>query len=427
MTTVTDSFGNPIDPTVSYARGKVLGSLTDEALRMLNGRRLVRERILAGGNESVFNLTALSRGFPMDDTDLARLESQFTYYAHFDDVVERKVVAFLGGDPDVHTGFVTNRVSAAMIPIMCTLLEPGDTLLSIIAKGRSHPSMERGVRLAQGVFKEAYGYAGAAAALEAGLRPKLAAVTPISHAKHHMEYEELVRTLQLFAEVGVPVFLDDAHVSARMAVYGEPPSFQVGPIDLAIFSPDKHMDGPRAGALAGRKELVRRIQGFSFGHGIDAQTSHAAAVQRAIEKYDPEPVAEAGRLAEQLLQSLRQRFGAQAVYPAGPGVGMAEDTIVKLASQGAPGRDLAIVPIEVTSMLCMHLLEDYGVVTIPAVGMPGSSPAVRFMLYPDGARFGTERVVDALEESLDFLSERLDDPDAAAATIFGPLAAAGEA
>ncbi len=95
----TDSFGNPIDPSVSYARGCVLGDLASEALRMLNGRRIVRERILAGGNDNVFNLTALSRGFPVDEEDLGRLETQFTYYAHFDGAVERKVVEFLRRDP----------------------------------------------------------------------------------------------------------------------------------------------------------------------------------------------------------------------------------------------------------------------------------------------------------------------------------------
>ena len=41
----TDSFGNPIDPSVSYARGRVLADLAGEARRMLNGRRIVRERI----------------------------------------------------------------------------------------------------------------------------------------------------------------------------------------------------------------------------------------------------------------------------------------------------------------------------------------------------------------------------------------------
>lgn len=424
--TGTDSFGNSIDPSVSYARGAVLRNLADEAGRMLNGRRLIRERILAGGNDNVFNLTALSRGFPIEPDDVERLKTQFTYYAHFDRKVEDRVVEFLGGDLSVHAGFVTNRISAAMIPIMCNMLEPGDTLLSIVGKGRSHPSMGRGVQLAQGVFEEAYGYAGAAAALDKGMRPKLAAVTPISHAKHHMEYDDLVRTLDLFAAAKIPVFLDDAHVSARMAVYGEPPSFQVGPIDLAIFSPDKHMDGPRAGALAGRKDLVERIQGFSFGHGIDAQTSHATAVYRAIEKYDPEPVAEAGRLAKILLGSMRQRFGADTAYPAGPGIGMTEDTVVELARQRANDRDLKIVPIEATSMVCMHLLEKYGIVTIPAVGMPGSSPAVRFMLYPDGGRIGIEDIVDAFEDALEFLAARLDDPAAAAETILGPFAAGAE-
>ena len=419
----TDGFGNPIDSSVSYARGTILRDLGDEALRMLNGRRLIRERVLAGGRDTVFNLTALSRSFPVDEQDLERLDTQLTYYAHFDRKIEDKVVEFLGGDPEEHAGFVTNRISSAMISIMCTMMEPGEALLSIIGKGRSHPSMERGVRLAQGDFHEAYGYAGAADALASGIRPKLAAVTPISHAKHHMDYDDLVKTLRLFADEDIPVFLDDAHLSARMAVFGEPPSFQVGPVDIAIFSTDKHMIGPRAGPMAGRKDLINKIQGFSFGHGIDAQTSHAAAVYRAIEKYDSEPVAEAGRLAELLLGNMRQKFGSEAVYPAGPGIGIAEDTIVNLALDRAGGRKLAIKPIEATSTVCLYLLEKYGVVTIPSVGMRGSSPSIRFMLYPDGGRFGVDRIIDALDDGLDFLAGCIDDPAAAQQTILGPFAA----
>jgi L-seryl-tRNA(Ser) seleniumtransferase len=418
-----DKYGNPIDSAVSYARGTILRSSADEALRMLNGRRLVREQVLAGGKERIYNLTALTRSFPVEPPDLDRLESQFTYYAHFDDKVEEEVVRFLGGDPDRHAGFVMNRISSAMIAIMCALLEPGDAFLSIVPRGRSHPSMERGVRLAQGVFREALGYEAAAEALRTGPRPKLAAVTPITHAKHHMDYDDLLRILDLLYQEDVPIFLDDAHLSARMAVYKEPPSLQVGPVDLAIFSPDKHMIGPRAGALAGRTELVRRIQGFSFGHGIDAQTSHAAAVYRAILVRDPEPVAEAGRLAEALLAKLRQAYGNERVYPAGPGIGMSEDTIVDLARERAPERKLAVVPIEATSLLCMHLLEQHGVVTIPAVGMPGCSPAVRLMLYPDGGRFGIGRAADALDEAIDDLSERMHDREAVAESILGPFAA----
>ena len=112
-----DKYGNPIDSAVSYARGTILRSSADEALRMLNGRRLVREQVLAGGKERIYNLTALTRSFPVEPPDLDRLESQFTYYAHFDDKVEEEVVRFLGGDPDRHAGFVMNRISSAMIVV----------------------------------------------------------------------------------------------------------------------------------------------------------------------------------------------------------------------------------------------------------------------------------------------------------------------
>ncbi len=40
----TDRFGNPIDPTVSYARGSFLASELDEMLCQRHGYALIRER-----------------------------------------------------------------------------------------------------------------------------------------------------------------------------------------------------------------------------------------------------------------------------------------------------------------------------------------------------------------------------------------------
>ncbi len=59
MASRADRFGHPIDPTVSYARGSILTSEIDEALRQRHGYELIRERVARGGDDAVFNLTGL--------------------------------------------------------------------------------------------------------------------------------------------------------------------------------------------------------------------------------------------------------------------------------------------------------------------------------------------------------------------------------
>src|SRR2546427_310938 len=44
-----DRFGNPIDPTVGYARGRVLRGTDEEVAKTLRARALVRELAPAGG------------------------------------------------------------------------------------------------------------------------------------------------------------------------------------------------------------------------------------------------------------------------------------------------------------------------------------------------------------------------------------------
>ena len=40
-----DRFGNPVDPSVRYARGSILKSTDEEVARMLRARHMVGERV----------------------------------------------------------------------------------------------------------------------------------------------------------------------------------------------------------------------------------------------------------------------------------------------------------------------------------------------------------------------------------------------
>ncbi len=61
MAATTDRFGNPIDPTVGYARGTILRGTDEEVAKTLRARRLVRDRIEGDGVDSIYDLTGMNR------------------------------------------------------------------------------------------------------------------------------------------------------------------------------------------------------------------------------------------------------------------------------------------------------------------------------------------------------------------------------
>src|SRR6185503_9026773 len=110
-------------------------------------------------------------------------------------------------------------------------------------------------------------------------------------------------------------------------------------------SSDKHVAGPRAGVLVGRKELITTIRSHAFELGLDAQASQYVGVGNALRDFDPKPVAEAGQLARELLALVQPRY-ANRVYLGGPGVSMSGEDALEFALQAA-GRsgDSPLVPI----------------------------------------------------------------------------------
>jgi L-seryl-tRNA(Ser) seleniumtransferase len=260
MSVRTDRFGNPIDPTVSYARGTILAGELEESLRQRHGFELVRARFMREGDAGVYNLTGLIRGFPLQKSDEEWLKSYIHFNARVDGQLERLALKILGGDEAEHDGFLSNRVSAGILAIMLTVLAENDLVLSLVPADRSHPSTRSGVNLARGRFQEVIGVAAFEAAYASGTRPKLVVISTIGPSKHHMNAPDVLRTIALARQHGAMVMLDDAHMASRVAWYEEAPGLALGSPDLVVWSLDKHLGGPRSGFVAGRKELIRRVR-----------------------------------------------------------------------------------------------------------------------------------------------------------------------
>ncbi|MEE9532931.1 MAG: aminotransferase class I/II-fold pyridoxal phosphate-dependent enzyme [Acidimicrobiia bacterium] len=411
---------NPAAMTVgpeTYGQGSILARTEDEARRSMQGRRMIRERVMAQGKDSIYNLTGLVRGFPLTLDDLDNLENQFTFYTHYLGRAEAMAVEYTGADPQEFDAAICNRVTSAMLAIMLGTLERGDRVLSLVPRSRSHPSVQQAVELAGAAFHEVQGLE----ALEQALRQgpwKMLVITPLTPSKNHLPAAEIRRAISLAKASDQIVFVDDAHMMSRSIFYDEPVAFGLGEVDVAVWSLDKHVPGPRGAAIIGRKALMQSISAQVFQFGLEAQSGHYVAMVRGMEAFDPEPIRQAGELARTLFQRLQPRFGPQ-LYQAGPGVAMAAEDFARAVCEQAGTQETPLAPAEISITGCFLLFEHYGIITIPIVGAPGAAPTFRLMMHPDGARFGLERLEEAVVASIDQTAGLLQKPEAVRQLLLG--------
>lgn len=420
-TGATDRFGNPIDPIVRYARGSILKSTDEEVTRMLRARHLVGERVRAMGRDSIYDLSGMNRGSGLGADEVPHLTSHVPFFERFEGKTEPLALKHMGADPARHRALILNRVSAANFIALTTLLANGDRVLGFApAGGVTHPSVVRPIAMAGARFQEFFSYADLERAWHDEGAPRLLIITPITASKKHLDLADFKRALALPRAAHTLVFVDDAHMASRIGFFEEPRTFEVGDIDLAVCSADKHVAGPRAGVFVGRPDLVTAIGSRAYELGLEAQAGQYVGVANALRDFDPQVIKRAGELAKQLVEVLAEQYGAKRAYLGGPGVSISGDDVLDIAREQLGTDDKpALVSVEAAGLVAMEMLEQDGILTIGAVAMPGSAPALRLMMYPDGHKLGVERIAASVENGIARLSEVLDDVDEAAAQLLG--------
>ena len=417
----TDRYGNALDPIVRYARGQVLKGSDDEVQRMLHARRIVGELVRSKGKEGVYDLSGMNRGSGITAEDVPHLSSHVPFFARFEGKTEPLALKHMGADPAKHAALILNRVSAANFVALTTLLKPGEQVFAFApVGGAAHPSTVRPISMAGARLTEFHTLRELESAWRASGPPRLLLITPISASKRHIPYDEFTAALALPRAPRTLVYVDDAHMATRIAFFDEPPTFQVGGVDLAVCSADKHIAGPRAGVMVGRKDLVTAIASRAYELGLEAQAGQYVGVGNALRNFDPRAVKEAGKIAVDLIKILAQKYGSERVYLGGPGVSISGDDAIAIALEARGGViKPKLVAAEAAGLVAMQMLEHDSILTIGAVAMPGSAPAVRLMMYPDGPRLGVERIVASIEHGIDRLSVVIDDVDAARKQLLG--------
>ncbi|WP_242538546.1 selenocysteine synthase [Trinickia acidisoli] len=421
-TVKTDSFGNPIDPTVGFARGSIIRSSLEEALRLRHAQAVAARRVQMLGAESIGVFTGNQRDFPIQPEDISTLCEEWVGPGLAAEELRQVAIGHMGGRGDDAVA-IFNRTSAGIIATIAALSD-GKPVVSIVPPGgRSHASVVRGSKIAGVAMHEIQGD-------EAWLqiigihRPALVVVTTVTSSLERLEDRITKEVIQYAHALGLTVFLDEAYgARLRTVLHGGQISLQLG-ADISITNCDKAgLSGPRAGVLVGRNEFVTAAAAKGAEFGMEARAPITAAVMRSLEKYRPDDLREESAAGQKLAEALERKMGKDLVQRSDLGPMVDEDSVLRvlLKIAGRENCKPVVVPCEATSALGMVLLEDHGILTVNTHGQPGARVSLRLKPTLDALRRtgGFDAVVSAVGQSLEKVANVIDDRNAIARLIVG--------
>ena len=186
--------------------------------------------------------------------------------------------------------------------------------------------------------------------------------------------------------------------------------------DIAITSTDKLMGGPRGGLMSGKSDIMIQIKSKAHHQfGLEAQSPLVAGMVRALENLSPEIILEAFINKHDLYNVLKDDFKHVKETPTGLML-TPESLKLELKERGIK-TDLS--PNDLAFLFAMLLLRNNGIITIPAVGMPGASATIRIDLASkDAARITTQEIVKSFLDTLSELVNIIDDNEACKAVLY---------
>jgi len=418
----TDSFGNPLDPIVGFARGRIIQSSVDEARRLRQGQKVAAERVRKLGPQSIGVFTGNQREFPLKVEDLNTHCEEWVGPGLFAEELRQAAIAHMGGLPTDGVATV-NRTSAGIIATIVALAE-GQSVVSVVPPGgRSHASVIRGCGIARVELHEVQGDKDWAAAIEQH-KPALVVITTVTSSLEFLDDAVAMDAAGVAKASGAKVLLDEAY-GARMrpVLRSGVLSLKLGG-DLAITNCDKAgLSGPRSGLLVGRPELVTRVSAKASEFGMEARAPIAASALRSIQRFSPQDLIDEAQAGQKLAHAMRERLGAELVAVSDLGPMIEEDLALKevFRRAGRSTDNAGVTPAEVTSALGMVLLRDHGILTVNTHGQPGARVSVR--LKPTHGAIervgGMARLIEAMDTSFSEVARYVAKPEGLAQLILG--------
>ena len=364
----------------------IVNNSLDEVKKRESALKIIKEIINDEGRDSLYDVTGLSGGFIASDDELDLLET-YVGPAIFEDELQIVGKEHLGGEKVL----AVNRTSSGILASILALVNQGDHVSHFLAEFPAHPSIPRSCAIVGASYDEFVD-------IDKFTIPdntSLVVVTGSTMDHKVIDEEIFKKVIDMAHERDIPVLVDDASgARLRTAVFNQAKATELG-ADLVVTSTDKLMPGPRGGLMAGRNDLIDEIKVKANQFGLEAQPPLILAMVNGIKNYTEENLVKAISRKEEFYELLSEKYEMFEKTPTG--VMVSEDSLKDQLEK-------LNVEIELSKKDCcflwaMVLLKDFGIITIPAVGMPGASATIRIDL-------STHDVIDI---DLNVLYEKIDD------------------
>ena len=345
----------------------IVNNSLDEVKKRESSLKIIKSIIENEGRDSLYDVTGLSGGFIASDEELNLLET-YVGPAIFEDELQIVGHKHLGGEKVL----AVNRTSSGILASILALVEEGSHVSHFLAEFPAHPSIPRSCAIVGASYDEFID-------IDKFTIPENTSLVVVtgSTMDHKVIDEELFKkVIDMAHENDIPVLVDDASgARLRTAVFNQAKATELG-ADLVVTSTDKLMPGPRGGLMAGRKDLIDEIKVKANQFGLEAQPPLILAMVNGIRNYTEENLVKAMSRKEEFFDLLSEKYEMFEKTPTG--VMVSEDS---LKDQW----DKLNIETELSKKDCcflwaMVLLKDFGIITIPAVGMPGASATIRIDL-----------------------------------------------
>jgi len=384
----------------------LINSLVDEVNRRDASLRIIKSLLQKHGREGFYDLTGLAGGFPILSEDKGLLET-YAGPAVFEDALQTFGKIHLGGERIL----ALNRTSSGILAVVLALVKEGDEIVHYLPKLPAHPSIPRSAELVGATYREFDDID----EFEVGENTSLVFITGSTMDHEVINKKDFLRVVEISKSNGIPVVVDDASgARLRTIVYKQPRAMDMG-ADITITSTDKLMDGPRGGLMSGNSDIMILIKSKAHQFGLEAQPPLVAGMVRALENLSPARILEAFSNKHELYNALKNDFSHVKETPTGVML-RPEALNLELDDRGVK-TDLC--PDDLAYLFSMLLLRNHGIITIPAVGMPGASVTIRIDLASkDAERIKTQEIVNSFKDTLIQLMNIIDDTKACKSVLY---------
>ena len=385
----------------------IVNNSLDEVKKRESALKIIKSIMSDNGRSGLYDVTGLSGAFLASENDLNLLET-YVGPAIFEDELQIYGKEHLGGEKLLGV----NRTSSGILATILALVEEGSNVSHFLAEFPAHPSIPRSCKLVGASYNEYVDID----KFEILDNTSLVVITGAT-MDHKVISESLFKkVVEIAHSKNIPVLVDDASgARLRTAIFNQKKAIELG-ADLVVTSTDKLMLGPRGGLMAGREDLINQVKLKATQFGLEAQPPLILAMVNGLKEYKKDNLVKAFSRKEEFFKLLSSKYSFFKLSPTG--VMIKEEDLADDIKERNIESDLSVK--DFAFLFAMVLLKEEGIITIPAVGMPGASATIRFDLSTqDVVDIDLDVLIKKIDDSFNIFLNLIDDVDSAKKLILG--------